>query len=105
MSPNFSIAGLTRLIRKVMHDTMVTPQHYWASLPVRAVAQHQGESDHQHPLGAMTPGATGMRQGPPGGQTAPTWPIIQLAAGIVAMNAASQSNSASVSCYSVGPWT
>ena len=35
-----------------------------------------------------------MRQGPPGGQTVPTWPIIQLAAGIVAMNGTSQSNSA-----------
>jgi len=24
-------------------------------------------------LGGMMPGATGMRQGPPGGQTMPTW--------------------------------
>jgi len=35
-----------------------------------------------------------MRQDRLGGQTVPTWPIIQLAAGIVAMTAASQSNSA-----------
>ncbi len=35
------------------------------------------------PLGAIRPGATGIRHGPFGGQTVPTLPIIQFAAGIV----------------------
>ena len=35
------------------------------------------------PEGAMRPGATGIRQGPPSGtQTVPTLPISQLAAGM-----------------------
>ena len=35
------------------------------------------------PLGAISPGATGIRHGPFGGQSVPTFPIIQFAAGIV----------------------
>src|SRR5215831_9440688 len=38
------------------------------------------------PDGAMRPGATGMRHGPLAVHTVPTWPIIQLASGIVAQN-------------------
>src|SRR5690606_15724138 len=41
------------------------------------------------PLGAISPGATGTRQGPSGTQVVPTCWISQLAAGIVAMKAAS----------------
>ena len=38
------------------------------------------------PEGAMMPGATGIRHGPCGTQTVPTWPISQLAAGMVRQN-------------------
>src|SRR6185312_998018 len=34
------------------------------------------------PLGAISPGATGMRQGPFGTHSVPTWPMSQLAAGM-----------------------
>src|SRR4051812_394522 len=45
------------------------------------------------PDGAMTPGATGTRHGPcGGGQTVPTWPISQLAAGMVSVNSARQTS-------------
>src|SRR3546814_18437422 len=39
------------------------------------------------PLGAVIPGATGIRQGTSGTQTVPSLPIIQLAAGTHAVNA------------------
>ena len=38
------------------------------------------------PDGAIRPGATGSTQGPCGMQVVPTWPISQLAAGIVSAN-------------------
>jgi hypothetical protein len=37
------------------------------------------------PLGAISPGATGIKQGEFGGQTVPTWPIIQFEAGMHSM--------------------
>src|SRR5262249_39961802 len=40
------------------------------------------------PDGAISPGATGIRQGPSGTHVVPAWPISQLAAGIVSANRA-----------------
>ncbi|MFC7609948.1 hypothetical protein [Teichococcus aestuarii] len=40
----------------------------------------------------MTPGATGIRQGPCGTQTVPAWPISQFAAGMVSPKAMRAAN-------------
>jgi len=45
-------------------------------------------------------GATGSRQGPLGRQTVPTWPIIQLAAGMVRQNRTRKTQPSMFFCFS-----
>ena len=53
------------------------------------------------PDGASRPGATGSRHGPLAAQTVPTWPIIQLAAGMVRQNKTRNTAPSMFFCFSI----
>ena len=57
------------------------------------------------PDGAIRPGATGIRQGPFGTQTVPTWPISQLAAGMVRQNRTRKTAPSIILRFSLSNWS
>ena len=95
---NLSFASNTDAISSVMTDFVaalndIAGQLNTLAAPVGGeLGNDPGARELRRDLAGLAgrvvmPGATGIRQGPLGTQTRPTWPIIQLAVGMQAMNA------------------